>query len=62
MGKANDVFGPFFSSGQRAYPQCQPETMITPTKIRHLAVTTDKFNGQPNDPEKRPAIPGKEYL
>ena len=31
-------------------------------KIQHLAVMTDKFNGQPKDPEKGPAIPGKEYL
>ena len=31
-----DVFGPFFSSGQCAYPLCQPETMITPTRFNTL--------------------------
>ena len=34
--KTIDVFGPFFSSGQCAYPLCHPETMITPTRFNTL--------------------------
>ena len=53
---------PLFLFGPVRLPAMPTRNHDYACKIQHLAVMTDKFNGQPNDPGKRPAIPGKEYL